>query len=163
MTTALPGGAGEREQILAELAQVPGLGESSQAHLYAVYGARAPAVAALAVRDPALAEPICTFSGAIAAEVVFAVREEFAVGMADILMRRCMAGLSPDLGRGALQRALPVAAKYLGWDAQRLASEAEACAAEIRVLAARPICLKCATGARFFCADSGRVMSCARG
>jgi glycerol-3-phosphate dehydrogenase len=52
--TALPGGAGEREQILAELAQVPGLGESSQAHLYAVYGARAPAVAALAVRDPVL-------------------------------------------------------------------------------------------------------------
>ena len=136
--TALPGGAGEREQILAELAQVPGLGESSQAHLYAVYGARAPAVAALAVRDPVLAEPICTFSGAIAAEVVFAVREECAVGMADILMRRCMAGLSPDLGRGALQRALPVAAKYLGWDAHRLASEAEACAAEIRVLAARP-------------------------
>jgi glycerol-3-phosphate dehydrogenase len=134
---ALPGGGGDAAQILAELARIPGLGALSQTHLHAVYGARAPAVAALTLRDPPLAEPICAFSGAIAAEVVFAVREEFAVGMADILMRRCMAGLSPDLGRGALQRALPVAARYLGWDAQRLASEAEAFEVEIGVLDAR--------------------------
>jgi glycerol-3-phosphate dehydrogenase len=134
--TVLPGGAGHRGEILAELAQVPGLGEASQEHLYAVYGARAPAVAALTVRDPALAEPICNFSGAIAAEVVFAVREEFAVTLADVLLRRCMAGLSPDLGRGALVNALPVAAKYLGWDVTRLNAEVQAFEAEIRVLKA---------------------------
>ncbi len=133
-TLALPGGGGDREQIHAELAKVPGLSELARAHLLDVYGARAPAVAALAVRDPDLAGSICTFSGAIAAEVVFAVRHEFAVGMTDILLRRCMAGLSPDLGRGALPRALPVAARHLGWDARRLGFEAEAYEAEIRVL-----------------------------
>ncbi len=54
--------------------------------------------------------------------------------MADILLRRCMAGLGPDLGRSALQRALPVAAKHLGWNAARLNAETEAYEAEIRVL-----------------------------
>lgn len=65
---------------------------------------------------------------------MFAVRHEFAVTLADVLLRRCMAGLSPDLGRGALQRSLPVAAEYLGWDAERLSVETEAFEAEIRVL-----------------------------
>ena len=121
-------------QILAELARVPGLGTASQVHLVDVYGARAPAVAALAIREPDLAAMICTFSGAIAAEVVFAVRQEFALGMADILLRRCMAGLSPDLGRGALPKALSVAARYLDWDVTRLNAEQAAYEAEIRVL-----------------------------
>jgi glycerol-3-phosphate dehydrogenase len=138
-TLPLPGGGGDHEAMLVELAQVPGLSGLAQRHLVDVYGARAPAVAAMVIRDPDLAELICAFSGAIAAEVVFAVREEFAIGMADILLRRCMAGLSPDLGRSALQRALPVAAKYLGWDAGRLAIEAEAYAAEIRVLESSPL------------------------
>jgi glycerol-3-phosphate dehydrogenase len=77
---ALPGGGGDRTQILAALVQIPGLSALSQSHLYAVYGARAPAVAALAGGEPALAAQICDWSGAIAAEVVFAVREEFALG-----------------------------------------------------------------------------------
>ncbi|MDQ1304050.1 MAG: glycerol-3-phosphate dehydrogenase, partial [Pseudomonadota bacterium] len=132
---ALPGGAGHREQILAALALVPGLSESSQAHLYAVYGARALAVVALVHDAPELAAQVCIWSGAIAAEVVFAVREEFAHSLADVLLRRCMAGLSPDLGRGALQAALPVAARYLGWDATRLTAEKEACEREIGILA----------------------------
>ena len=135
---ALPGGGGDREKILAELARVPGLGMASQVHLVEVYGARAPAVAALAIREPELAEQICMFSGAIAAEVVFAVQQEFALGMADILLRRCMAGLGPDLGRGALQCALPVVAKYLGWDVARLNAEQKAYEAEIRVLEFHP-------------------------
>jgi glycerol-3-phosphate dehydrogenase len=136
---ALPGGGAERGEILAALAAVHGLSEASKGHLHAVYGARAPAVARLALDDPGLALQICSFSGAIAAEVVFAVREEFALGMADILLRRCMAGLSPDLGRSALRQALPVAAQYLGWDPARLAAEAAAFEAEIRVLESRPL------------------------
>lgn len=135
---ALPGGGGSREDLLAELARVPGLTAASQAHLVDVYGVRAPAVAALTIGHPDLAEPICSWSAAIAAEVVFAVRQEFALGMADILLRRCMAGLGPDLGRAALELALPVATKYLGWDAARLTEEREAFEAEIRVLESGP-------------------------
>lgn len=136
---ALPGGGGDRAAILAGLAGVPGLGKPSAVHLADVYGVRAPAVAALTSGQPDLAEAICPFSGAIAAEVVFAVRHEFATGMADILLRRCMAGLGPDLGRAALDRALPVAARHLGWDAMRLRTERQDCEAEIRVLASRPL------------------------
>jgi glycerol-3-phosphate dehydrogenase len=136
---ALPGGGGDRAQILARLAAIQGLSDASQVHLADVYGVRAPAVAELVTGNPELADQICAYSGAIAAEVVFAVRQEFAVGMADILLRRCMAGLSPDLGRAALGRALPVAAKYLGWEATRLSAEKKAYEAEIRVLASGPL------------------------
>ncbi|MBM4220679.1 MAG: glycerol-3-phosphate dehydrogenase [Gammaproteobacteria bacterium] len=135
---ALPGGGGDPAQILAALGQTPGLGARSQSHLYAVYGARALEVAALVHEAPELAAQICKWSGAIAAELVFAVRHEFAVTLADVLLRRCMAGLGPDLGRGALQAALPVARQYLGWDAARLAAETAAFEAEIRVLESRP-------------------------
>ena len=46
-----------------------------------------------------------------------------ATTMADVLLRRTMCGLSGDLGRAALPRALGVAHKYLGWSEQRIAVE----------------------------------------
>lgn len=133
----LPGGGADRDSILRELAGVPELSAASRTHLYDVYGARAPAVAALAAEHPDLAVPICATSSAIAAEVVFAIREEFAVSMADVLLRRCMAGLGPDLGRAALSPALSVAARHLGWDAVRIKAETAAYLAEISVLQLR--------------------------
>ena len=45
-----------------------------------------------------------------------------------------MAGLSPDLGRTALAKALEVGAEQLGWDSARCEAEAEAYRAEVRKL-----------------------------
>jgi glycerol-3-phosphate dehydrogenase len=53
--------------------------------------------------------------GILAAEVVFAIRFEFARTLTDILHRRTMIGLSPDLGRSAAVEIAAVAARELGW------------------------------------------------
>ena len=116
-------GAGEADAVRARLADWPAIPPASRQHLWSVYGARALQVAALTADDGALAKPLCTGSAAIGAEVVHALRAEFAVHISDVLFRRCMAGLAPDLGAAALEPALEVAARHLGWDAARKAAE----------------------------------------
>ncbi len=132
----LPGGEAGRDEVLRELAAFAAVPAGSHEHLHAVYGSRALLVAALAAASPELARPLVPGSGAIGAEVVFAVREEFAVGLGDILLRRCMAGLGPDLGRAALPAALRIAASHLGWSEPWCRAEEAAYLAEIAALAA---------------------------
>ena len=100
-----------------------------------MYGSRAPLVAALAREAPELGEPLTAGTVALGAEVVFAVREEFAVSLGDVLLRRCMAGLGPDLGRAAVPGALRVAGRHLGWSADRCRAEEAAYLVEIASLA----------------------------
>ncbi|MCC5793211.1 MAG: glycerol-3-phosphate dehydrogenase/oxidase [Chromatiales bacterium] len=134
--TPLPG-AGERSAVLGELAaRWPALSAASGRHLWEVYGSRAPGVAALIEEDPALALPICPHSHAVGAEVLFALQHEAAMHLDDVLFRRCMAGLSPDLGAAALEPALAVAARHLGWDALRQAAERARCEGERALLSA---------------------------
>lgn len=91
--------------------------------LLSVYGTRAAGVAAIAAVDPALAEVIDQESGAVAAEVVFAVQDEMAATLADVVARRSMLGLSADLGVGAMDAVASVAEKYAGWPAERVADD----------------------------------------
>jgi glycerol-3-phosphate dehydrogenase len=130
----LPGGEAGRDEVMKELRTFTAVPAASHAHLYAVFGSRAPLVAALTRESPELGHPICSRSGALGAEVVFAVREEFAVTLGDILLRRSMVGLGPDLGRAALPAALAVAARHLGWDETRCRAEEAAYLAEIEPL-----------------------------
>jgi glycerol-3-phosphate dehydrogenase len=131
----LPGGEAGRDEVLRELATFRNLPAASHEHLHAVYGSRAPLVAALAREAPELGEPLASDGVAIGAEVVFAVREEFAATIGDVLLRRCMAGLGPDLGRAVLPAALAVAATHLGWSEARCRTEEFAYLAEIAMLA----------------------------
>ena len=62
-------------------------------------------------------------TSAVAAEVVFAVREEMAATLADVVARRSMLGLSADLGVGALDAVASVAEKYAGWSAERVSED----------------------------------------
>ncbi|MFG2881221.1 glycerol-3-phosphate dehydrogenase/oxidase [Streptomyces sp. NPDC048297] len=80
------------------------------------YGTEAPAVHALAERDPALAEPVLPGHPVTRAELVWAVRHEGALDTSDLLDRRTRIGLVPEdraraldaardaLERGALER-----------------------------------------------------------
>ena len=88
-----------------------------------IYGTRAAGVAAIAAADPAMAEVIDEETGAVAAEVVFAVREEMAASLADVVARRSMLGLSADLGVGALDAVGSIAEKYAGWSAERVSDD----------------------------------------
>ncbi|MEL7537389.1 MAG: glycerol-3-phosphate dehydrogenase [Pseudomonadota bacterium] len=74
------------------------LGERSIEHLLRVYGSRARDVVALAEAIPPMRDSICDWSGAIAAEVPFAMRFEQAKTLEDVINRRTMIGLGPDRG-----------------------------------------------------------------
>jgi glycerol-3-phosphate dehydrogenase len=92
-------------------------------HLLRVYGTRAPEVLILADSDPALLEIISPETGAIAAEVVFAFRNEMARTLADCLLRRTMIGLSSSAGIGEDETAARIAQQHLGWSEQRARDE----------------------------------------
>jgi glycerol-3-phosphate dehydrogenase len=106
-------------------AEAAALGCSPQTidHLIRTYGSRAETVLSLAVTDPSLREVVSAETGAIAAEVVCAVREELAEDLTDILLRRTMAGLGCDAGFGAIDAAAGVAILHLGWDNARAGAE----------------------------------------
>jgi glycerol-3-phosphate dehydrogenase len=102
-----------------------GLAPRTAARLLKVYGTRAVEVARLATDEPELLEVISEETGSVAAEVVYAFREEMAATLTDCLLRRTMVGLNGQLGLDALEAAARVARRFLGWDEERAASEVE--------------------------------------
>lgn len=97
---------------------MPDVQTSTRNHLEAVYGGRAAEVAALGMDELLDAE-----TGAIAAEVHVAIRQEMALTLQDILMRRTMIGLNRHVGRNAAAKVASIAAPLLGWDAGRTERE----------------------------------------
>jgi glycerol-3-phosphate dehydrogenase len=124
--TPLPGAAVEdRLRFRVDFVGRSTLPPKSTARLLRVYGARAAEVLRLAQSDAELSQVISEESGTVAAEVVYAFREELAETLADCLMRRTMVGLNGQLGLDALERAANIARKFLGWDDERVADEVE--------------------------------------
>lgn len=83
--------------------------------LLALYGVRAERVTDLVRGDPALAERFDPESPAIAAELVLAVEDEFAVTIADVFARRILLAFEPGHGRGGLERAADILGTHLQW------------------------------------------------
>jgi glycerol-3-phosphate dehydrogenase len=94
---------------------VKGLGDPPT-HLQRRYGSRAGAVLALSADRPDLLEPIVDGLPYLGAEVLYAVREEMAVHLGDVLARRTRAAIQD--ARAAIGAAAAVAgimAGELGW------------------------------------------------
>ena len=113
--TLLPGAWGlERaERMLRELQL---LSEAGIRRLLSIYGGRAAEICDLLRGQQKLARTLDTGDTVLAAEVVFAVREEFAKTLADIVFRRCMVGLDSDQGRPLYAAIADIAADELRWD-----------------------------------------------
>jgi len=86
--------------------------------LLAIYGGRSAALAALCAQEPELARTLDSDDSVLAGEVVFAMREEFAATLADIVFRRMMIGLDGDMGRELYREVAALAAAEAGWDPQ---------------------------------------------
>lgn len=119
----LPGAADDYAETIEVLDRSDAIKPESRSHLLKVYGCRARLVKEIVDAQPELGGRICPHSHAIAAEIIFCFREEMATTIADVLLRRTMIGLSRDLGRAALPRAIKVARQYLGWSQQRADEE----------------------------------------
>ncbi|PWT90350.1 MAG: glycerol-3-phosphate dehydrogenase [Blastocatellia bacterium] len=94
-----------------------------QQRLQRIYGSRASNVLALADTDERLAEPLNEAGNAIAAEILFGFKSEFASTLGDVLMRRTMLGLEAHLGIGVDERAAKIAKEFLGWTDERAEDE----------------------------------------
>jgi len=120
--TLLPGAsglaaAGERLRAL-HLLSARGI-----ARLLAVYGGRAWDICDLCDSDEMLADTIDASDTVLAAEVVFAIREEFAKSATDIVFRRTMIGLNADQGRPMYAKIVMLAAEEIGWTDDELSNQ----------------------------------------
>lgn len=91
-------------------------------HLARLYGARLDGVMALAMERPELARAVSA-SGDIAAQIVFAMREEMAMTLADVVMRRTGMGQLGKPPAEALHLAAALMAAELGWAKPRVEHE----------------------------------------
>ena len=80
-------------------------------HLESIYGCRAVEVGKLAADDPRLGERLAPDYPDIAAQVIFAVREEQCHNAEDFIMRRTLLGFSVDQGR----KAVPAVERWLAF------------------------------------------------
>ncbi len=118
----LPGAFGvdrAREKILASGLTTEWGGE----RLLSIYGGRAAAIVEIAAAGAPLRDKIDLDGHYLAAEVVFVIREEFAVTLADIIFRRMMIGFDADQGRSLYDAIAACAAAELGWSKTELHEE----------------------------------------
>ncbi|HOX16555.1 MAG TPA: glycerol-3-phosphate dehydrogenase/oxidase, partial [Smithellaceae bacterium] len=86
------------------------------------YGTECDAILKLARKDPSLAEKL-NADGEILAEVTYAIHNEMARTLSDIVMRRTGIGTLGNPGDDVLQRVAALAARELNWDAERIKRE----------------------------------------
>ncbi|HUS65931.1 MAG TPA: glycerol-3-phosphate dehydrogenase/oxidase [Kofleriaceae bacterium] len=121
-TRPLPGAVGLEVASLAGVKRLAvslaerGVAPGTAQHLAGVYGARAGAVAELMRADPGLAEPMQPDLPYVWAEVVFAVEQDLARTVEDVLGRRVplmLVGL--DQGLDVAERTADLLGARLGW------------------------------------------------
>ena len=126
---ALDGAAGFADAIsmLRARARRAGLSGRTLRHLLHAYGTRAAGVLDLVEARPALATPLAPAHPHVAAEAVLAARDEMAVSVEDVLLRRTRLGyLLPDQGRGVAPAVAALMGSALGWPAGVEAGQVEA-------------------------------------
>jgi glycerol-3-phosphate dehydrogenase len=120
----LPGGrTADMTAFAARFVERSGLEPASARRLAEIYGVRAELILDRTTADPALARFVDEQHGVTAAEVVHAVETEFARTLTDVLMRRTMVGLEPDVEIGAVESIAAAMAEHLGWTANRTSIE----------------------------------------
>ncbi|MEM8676636.1 MAG: glycerol-3-phosphate dehydrogenase [Cyanobacteria bacterium P01_G01_bin.67] len=85
------------------------------AHLFSVYGARALEVLTLTKETPELSEPLVTELPDIKAQIVYAVKNESAHTLVDILRRRTTLAINGNYGMNLLPIVTETLIKHCGW------------------------------------------------
>jgi glycerol-3-phosphate dehydrogenase len=95
--------------------------------LLKLYGVRAAEVLKMGDDDPELLTPLSSTvsveTALIGAEVIWALREEMAQTLSDVLLRRTMVAYGPRVGLDVADAAAEVAVEHLGWEQERAARE----------------------------------------
>ena len=125
------------EEIL-EIAQAGSVSQESARGIVEWHGRQAMEIARLALVSAELRAPICPHTSHIIAEVVEAYRREFAVTMADALLRRVPVALGPCWSGSCSREAALRIGAVLGWDEHTMAANLEAFEMERTAFLRRP-------------------------
>ena len=120
--TDLPGAWGI-DRAREALGLIDALSDAGRRRMLRIYGGRAAAIAELCKGDAELARSLDAEGRLLAAEVVFAMREEFALTLVDIVFRRIMLGFDADQGRPLYDQIAAVAATESGWSPEQKAQQ----------------------------------------
>ena len=112
----LPGAIGINE-ARRWLAKHDALSSAGRRRLLSIYGGRTTALLELAAQSTTLNRAMDENRTILNAEVAFAIEQEQARTLIDILHRRMMLGLSPGQGREFASSVCDIAAEQLGWSA----------------------------------------------
>jgi glycerol-3-phosphate dehydrogenase len=112
-------------------AETLGLDRQQAEHLGSIYGSLAPSVLERAERDPRLAERVCPHQPTIVAQLERAVVDEWAMSLADVLLRRTPLGLDACQALECLDDIADRMAALLGWDPKQRQHQIEAYRREV--------------------------------
>jgi glycerol-3-phosphate dehydrogenase len=125
-TTVLPGaGIADHEALAIETERAGNLQLSIATirHLIALYAERAADIVRLIHERPELLQPLSPAVQTLGAEVVYVIRHEMAVRLADIVIRRTGMGAAGPPDAAALDAAATIAAQELAWSGEQRAHE----------------------------------------
>ncbi len=122
----LPGAVGADGDDPGDRTELELLSEEGQRRLRSVYGNRRRQIAALCRAEPELARTLDDERTVLAAEIAWAVRDEKAQTLIDIVHRRLMVGLAADYDLALVDAIATVAAAEFGWSPDQRGAELEA-------------------------------------
>ena len=119
------GDVGRMEDFLAGVQREKPLGLEPEAveHLVHSHGSNWRGIVKLAEEESGLAGLVPGSGEVLMAEVANAVRNEMAVRLSDVVLRRTDLGSAGDPGDGALRACADLMTGELGWDGERVAAE----------------------------------------
>jgi glycerol-3-phosphate dehydrogenase len=120
------------------LEQRAGLSAESAAAIVKLFGPLAPNVADLTAADERLRLPICPHTPHIVAEAIYAYRNEFAISLSDILLRRVPVAFSPCWSDECTHTAAERIGHALGWNSKQIGAEQDAFVEEYARFLAKP-------------------------
>lgn len=126
------------DQGVLRIAEAGSVSEETARGLVEWHGRRAMDIARMALVSAELRAPICPHSSHIVAEVVEAYRNEFAVSLADALLRRVPVALGPCWSESCSREAALRIGAVLGWTQQDLGANLEAFETERTAFLQRP-------------------------
>ena len=102
-------------------------------HLVGQYAEGAAEIVKLIADDASRLAPVAPSVPTIAAEILYVIRNEAAVRLGDIVLRRTTLGAAGHPGADAIRTCARIAAAELGWESQRISEEIAAVDATYRL------------------------------
>ncbi len=126
------------DEEVIQIARAGAVSEETARGIMEWHGQRAMDIARTALVSADLRAPICPHTSHIVAEVVEAFRREFAVSLADVLLRRVPVALGACWTEGCSREAALRIGAVLGWDDHAVAENLEAFETERTAFLHRP-------------------------